>query len=198
MTDRPDRRSRAWALLTARAQQYVRVPGSFGSLKPADVAAMLTGLDDESYAAALLCKTGNWGRLEEVERNLYDATEKLARLEKWSLPGGLDQLQVLVHLALLEATGPSVVCTACVGTGRCEDAGGKERGCELCEGRGRLPKTQRTRADLVGVSDRHWRRVWRDRYNQVDQVLQNWLNDADRHLKAALAGKPREWEKRSA
>jgi len=157
---------------------------------------MLAGLEQPAYVAGMLCKAGEWSYLPQVASHLYYAALDLA--EDWDLPRGVRQLKSLVYLALLEATGPSVACMRCEGAGKTRDALGVEATCELCQGRGQLPAMQRTRADMIGVNESNWKRTWRDRYRDIDQILQNWLTEASEHLNAALAGRSRRPEKRRA
>ncbi|MGE3293837.1 MAG: hypothetical protein AB7O95_20915 [Geminicoccaceae bacterium] len=189
MTDRPDRQSRAWAMLTARAQQYERVPGSFDSLKPRDIAAMLAGLDHRPYVAGMLCEAGDWAYLPRCASYLYREADALCDEGEWNLPRGVGQLKNLVYLALVEATVPSVECVACNGVGTTADVKGERSPCELCRGRARLPVIQETRAEILEVDESNWKRTWRERYFQVDAVLQGWVTAAREHMQDALAGR---------
>lgn len=190
MIDSEARETHAWAMLTARAQQYEVGSGSFGSLKPADVAAMLAGLDERPFAAGMLCGAGDWMSLPRVASFLYYDTVDLACELEWDLPRGVGQLKSLVYLALIEATGPSVVCAACNDGRKLTVIAGKSVACKLCEGRGRLPVLEQPRHAIIGVDESNWRKRWRDRYIRVDQLLQGWVQIANAHLRDALAGRP--------
>lgn len=191
MIDSESRESRAWAMLTARAQQYEVGSRSFGTLTPADVAAMLAGLDERPFSAGMLCEAGDWMSLPRVASFLYYDTVDLAGELEWDLPRGPKPLKGLVYLALIEATGPSVVCAACEDGKKATYTAGKLVSCRVCEGRGRLPVMQQTRFEMLGFDESSWRRRWRERYVRVDQILQGWIQDARDHLAEALAGRPK-------
>lgn len=189
MIDSESRESRAWAMLTARAQQYEVGSRSFGALRPSDVAAMLAGLQQECYVAGMLCEAGDWAFLPRVGSYLYGQAHALCDQQEWNLPRGVGQVKNLVYLALLEATVPSVDCVACNGSGTTADVKGERSPCELCRGRARLPVIQQTRAEILQVNESNWKRTWRDRYHQVDGILRSWVMTAREHLALALAGR---------
>lgn len=197
---RESRESRAWALLTARAASLERAGRAHGGLSQAEVAGMLAGLYQRAFEAGMLCEAGEWTYLSRVSDSLLRATLWLATREEWNLPRGPGQLRDLVDLALLEATGPTLPCTECGGTGRVSAGGDFEvvrlaergdfrvlhRACDLCEGSGRIPRTQRSRADLISIGEVQWHRIWKTRYRGVYSELNNWVSDARRHLARAL------------
>lgn len=61
-----------------------------------------------------------------------------------------------------------------------------EEDCSLCRGRGRYLLTDQARAESIGVSDRTWRRVWRDRYALVLSEAQRWERLAMAHVRRRL------------
>jgi hypothetical protein len=198
MTDREDPQSWAWFMLVGRAQQYERVPSAYRGIKAEDIAGMLASLDERAYFAARLCKAGDERCRRRVTKDLYEAALVLSEAEEWNLPRGIGQLRRLVELAIIEATARSVPCPTCEGKVRAVDVAGKERACELCQGRGRLPLLQQTRADAISVNEANWTRTWRDRYHRVDEILQIWLSEASSCLSDGLAGRSRKGEKRRA
>lgn len=189
MTDADARESRAWAMLSARAQQYEVGSRSFGSLRPSDVAAMLAGLQQRCYVAGMLCEAGDWSFLPRVASYLYREAHDISEKQEWNLPRGVRQVKSLVYLAIIEATVPSVDCVACNGAGTTADVKGERTACELCRGRARLPVIQETRAEILEVNESNWKRTWRERYYQVDGVLRDWATTAREHLATALAGR---------
>lgn len=189
MSDTDARESRAWAMLTARAQQYEVGSRSFGTLTPAEVAAMLAGLQQRCYVAGMLCEAGDWSFLPRVASYLYREAHDLCDRQEWNLPRGVRQVKSLVYLSIIEATVPSVDCVACNGVGTTSDVKGERTACELCRGRARLPVIQETRAEILEVNESNWKRTWRERYYQVDGVLRGWVTTAREHLATALAGR---------
>lgn len=187
MIDSEARETRAWSMLTARAQQYEVGSRSFDGLTPSQVAAMLAGLDERPYTAGMLCEAGDWLYLPRVASYLYQ--EALTKADKWNLPGGVSQVRSLVYLSILEATVKSVECVACNGTGITADVAGVRSACELCRGRARLPAIQETRAALLEVNESNWTRTWRERYYEVDEVLRSWITLARDHMRDALSGR---------
>lgn len=187
MTDQERKQSQAWSMLTTRAQQYERAPGGHEGLTPAEVAGMLAGLEQRAFCAGMLCEAGEWSYLSRVGRSLYLYALELATQERWNLPRGPGQIADLVHLALLEATGPTVPCMVCGGSGCTAPEGNPaRRSCDVCEGSGRVPRTQRSRAELIGISEAQWFAVWKNRYRGVYSELNNWTSDARTFLARQL------------
>lgn len=191
MTDREARQTNAWLLLTARAAQWEWMPADHEGLTQSEVAGMLAGLERRAYYSGLLCLAERWDCLRTTRRLLCDYALELSIVEEWNLTRGPRPVFDLVHLALLEMTGPSMPCPICGGSGSLERPGSARRSCEQCEGSGRIPRTQRSRAELVGVHEGNWRRIWRDRYRGVYGELQNWVSDASSHLARALSARRR-------
>lgn len=187
MTDHEKRQTQAWLLLSTRAAQWDWSPADHEGLTQAEVAGMLAGLERRAYYAGLLCLAEQWTCLRRVQGNLYHYAIELAGDEEWDLRRGPRPLLDLVHLALLEMTGPTMQCLACDGQGKLDRPGSGRRSCDLCEGSGRIPRTQKSRAELIQVDERNWRRVWRDRYRGVYGGLQNWVSDASSHLARKLS-----------
>ncbi len=188
---REQRRTRAWLMLNARASNWEWSPAAHGGLTQAQVAAMLNGLEAHEELAGRLCIAEQWQYVDAVGDLLYRYADHLADVEDWNLPSGTGQVRKLVTLALLEATGGTIDCRECGGVGRIELPGGLDRAvCEPCEGTGRLPRTHRSRAELVGISERQWHGVWKSRYRAVFGELRRWWQAAQDHVDRALRGAP--------
>lgn len=188
MLDPEARQTRAWALLTARAQSYEWMPGDHDGLTQDKVAAALAGLFDPALSAGLLCCAGMWNQQYQVEANLFRATYLIARNDRWDLPRGPAPMEKLVVLAIFEMTGPSVVCNFCDGSGINPHPWkiGERRSCKFCEGRGQLPRLKQTRHHLIGIGEANWYKVWRSRYAHVYRKLNDWVIEADDHLRRRL------------
>lgn len=188
MIDRELRETIAWSMLTTRAQSYEWLPSAHGGMSQAQVAGALHGLAADPYLAGLLCEAGHIEIWPRVFRRLYREADKFATREEWNLPRGPRQVKLVVLLALVEAIYPSVICPQCRGEGvspnpwKVDD----RRACNLCDGRGRVPKTERSRADIIEVDKSNWHRIWRPRYGAVWQVLQDWRQEAKDHVAARL------------
>lgn len=61
-----------------------------------------------------------------------------------------------------------------------------EVGCPTCKSRGRYLLTDRARAVKLHVSDRTWRRTWRDRYQTIVAEAQRWERRAVSHVRRRL------------
>jgi hypothetical protein len=175
-------------MLTARALQYERAPGGHGSLRPADVAAMLAGLERRRFLAGLLVEAGDWSCLRELERHLFLAAVTLATEQHWSLPRGPGVLRSLGHLALWESTAAGTPCPACGGHGSYQpDPSSPHRvACEDCRGTGRRPLADYRRAELIAVSPSNWTRLWASRYESIYGTFLGWADDARHHLRRQL------------
>lgn len=180
--------SKAWAMLTARALQYDQVGGrGHATLTTSDVAGMLAGLERAPYLCGLFVEAGYWDCLVPLERHLWRAIVDLATDRRWNLPKGPGPCRPLGHLALFELVGPSTPCHICKGEGSTADEHTTTRtACERCNGRGKLPLTPFSRADLIGINPPDWSKRWEARYQDVFQIPLTWLDEANRHLRRQL------------
>lgn len=189
--------TKAWAMLTARAQRYEISGSAHGALRQADVAAMLSlpcsrtcrGLAEREVLAAMVCDAGVASGRPRLEVLLSEATIGLAIARDWDLRrGGLELLVVkLPALAIDEVTGRGAACPICEGEGIIiSDGGISRRQCEDCSGRGKLILTQKSRAELIGIEPMSWSRTWGDRYDEIYKMLTEWQETANRHLSRHL------------
>lgn len=180
--------SKAWMMLTARAIQYDQAGGrEHSALTSAHVAGMLSGLATAPYLCGLLVEAGYWDCLLRLERELWHAIIELASKREWNLPNGPGPCRPLGHLALFELVGPSTPCPKCKGEGSKADEYTTTRvSCERCSGRGKLPLTPYSRADLIGIHSSNWSKVWASRYQDALLIPLGWLQEANSHLRRQL------------
>lgn len=175
-------------MLTARAQNYEWAPSDHDGLSQDKVAAALSGLFDPQLSSGLLCLAGMFDKRNRVRHMLWRAAYRISVREKWDLPRGPGPIEELVDLALFEATGPSVPCNVCDGSGINPHPWKmlERRSCSHCEGRGRLPKLEMTRAEIIGVGKANWYKTWMARYAAVYGRLNEWVQGADEYLRVRL------------
>lgn len=140
--------SQAWALLSARAQQYHGMPPGFGGLTMDEVAAMMRGLERGPYLVALAHYAGDLRVLPDLERRLTVEITRIHVDAGWEAPTRGDHIsRRLSATALYELFQPPL-CEACGGRG--------ERGRHRCV-EARLRDTAQNTGNPRG-SDGEWKR----------------------------------------
>lgn len=177
----------AWALLTARAIQYGKVPGGHAAMSQADIAALLAGLARRPYLTAMLADVGDTTVHHELYMLVRESVISVAIDERWKLarPKICEQLALLAIFELVGARDP---CGVCEGSGSVpiEEGSPTLVPCEVCLGTGRAPLTGRDRASLLEIHESNWNRTWAPRYEGVFVQLHYWLADARRHMARKL------------
>jgi hypothetical protein len=194
--------TQAWTLLTARSPSMDRVAAGHLSMKPADVAALLSGLAPELLWMGMAYVCGDLRSLRDLERHLWVRVQGMSELNNWEFSKQMN-CRRLAGLALYEAID-DLRCQICNGKGtttfelsrepgmmfspyyeRLNEHEGRVR-CMACQGSGKVRLSGRKRADLCGISKDSWARVWGRRYEPVFEVANGWLNDASRYLAKRL------------
>lgn len=187
------RSEHAWALLTARALQYDRVPGGFARLTQADAAALLAGLERRRFLTAMLADVGDSAVHHDLYVHVRDLAIDNAIRGDWkgASPKVLHQIALL---SIFELAGRGEPCRPCDGAGAVpiEDGSPTMVACECCRGTGKAPLTGGDRAALLRMPDSTWSRTWGQRYEVVFSELHHWLTDARRHMARKLRKEARE------
>lgn len=180
--------TKAFLMLTSRAQRYDSVGRGFGGLTPAIVASLCSGLPRSQFLMAMATEARDFGSLGTLELELWRAAAEMAESEQWPMEAGEAYLRRFAGLAVLEAlSARPLPCTACRGRGfKIFHSNGVA--CDECQNSGGRKISSKTRAELVGVPWTRWREGWDARYEAVHWIAVNWRNQALSHLAHGLEG----------
>jgi hypothetical protein len=202
--------TQAWNLLTARSPSIDRIAAGHSAMRPADIAALLSGLPNELFWMGMAYSCGDLRSLRDLERNLWVRVQGMSDREDWEFSRQMN-CRRLAGLALYECID-DLRCQICNGKGtttfqlhhepglifspyyeRLNEHEGRVR-CLACQGGGKVRLSGRKRADLCGISKDSWARIWGRRYEPVYEIANGWVNDASRYLAKRL----RELEEKAA
>lgn len=108
--------ARAWLLLTTRSTGVEITPGGFGSLKPADVAGALQGLERGRFLLGMAVLAGDRDVLAELHSYITVDVVIRAEREHWECERGAQTCRSLSALALFELLN-GTRCHVCGGRG---------------------------------------------------------------------------------
>lgn len=121
----------------------------------------------------------------ELRRELAAAEAKLDAVKARCWPSSAwDMLPIIVQAVVLEIAKPNQ-CPDCHGRGQTV-AGELVVTCRMCEGRGRLPVSDRKRAMAIGRDESTYRIKWRPMYEWVSRQVSDAEQDAAHRLAEAL------------
>ena len=108
--------ARAWLLLTTRSTGVELTPGGFGSLKPADVALALQGLERLRFLLGMAALAADRDVLGELHAHLTIEVVIRAEAERWECERGAQTCRSLAALAMFELLN-GTRCYVCSGRG---------------------------------------------------------------------------------
>lgn len=152
--------------MVSRGAFYVHSP----SIRPEHVAAACSfaKLPRKVYLFALRKWCGDETVHRELSNYAYIDTAGMVAAKGWPVESGKQQYRKLSGIAMDEAISAQV-CPTCHGVGHIN-----VHQCEDCQGFGRKSWSGRELARRFGCDERWFRRVWRDRYNDIAIMLHGW------------------------
>lgn len=173
-------------MLTARTANLQPIAGTFGALKPADIAAMMSGLKRRKFLAGMLVLAGDMSTIPELHQQLYMRAIFLAADASWNLPEGPKILEALARMVVLDITTRGKPCARCEASGVYTDQQGFKSSCEPCRGTGKRAFSEAELCELTGIHPRSWSRTWAARYNAIYADFSGDVEDAKRFLKRRM------------
>lgn len=137
-------------------------PGGEPTLTPSEAAMYCQGMPETWYLAAKMKWADDYSGAQKIEYALWDAAVRLKIKEGWAIPEKYTGKEILRKLA---------------GTAMCE---------LVSPGRFNHEESWRLRVALVGVEPGEWK-TWSPRYEAVYGELNDWTNEALRHVEKMMA-----------
>ena len=156
--------------------------GGFQKLTMMDIAGALGmgNLDRSAYLFGILKYCGDHNALRPLDRIVRGHVAQIGKLEGWMLTDA--EIVCLARLSLIEHIHSSV-CDRC--NGSCQIAA---KACDKCHGCGRLPMSNRRRAEVAGIPRESWRRSWQVRAARCYEFVSRWEADVAAHLERQFGG----------
>lgn len=182
------------ALLTAKVQSYVISSGGIPEVSQQDVSHAMGYIKDRN--AALLIGVKLCGRSDDIwELDIALWETILFQFPEWRKEGkytpGKEFIRHMCQTALNEHMD-NHLCPTCKGTSARlkEDLKHAFHSdflfCSTCMDSGRVHPSEETRADIIGVDRKIWRKVWSSKYRRIQAVLNAWETIAIKELQEAL------------
>lgn len=150
-------------------------------LKWEDVAAALGmgDLSDEAYLLGRAKYCHDMPATKGLHKIITDKSSRLIAERKWK--SKRDVSSDLAQVACLEALS-NEHCEDCHGTGVLFG-----EPCPSCEGRGRVRVSEASKYHMVKMDKRNWQRRWKDRYEEIYQMLVAAEDELANHLAVQLS-----------
>jgi hypothetical protein len=154
-------------------------------LTASDVSAALAGANEPGLRLLLgqICGVSEYKAVYDL---FYPEAIKVARRLKWRSDSvTLARTRKLLDIVLIESIA-SNKCPSCHGTKYSYINPSKF--CELCSGTGLTKRFDYLKAKHLGVSDRAWRKTWRERESDLKALLDRRTHQAKRSIINNLYG----------
>ena len=161
------------------------VSGGIPELTTSDIAAALTGTNEAGLKLLLsqICGTSEYKALYDL---YLPEVQRLAVRLKWRLDKPTqDRAYKLLHIVLSESI-LSRKCPSCHGT-KYSFINPAEF-CPTCKGTGLTQNFDYLKAKILGISDRGYRKTWREREKDVQALLDRRVYQAKRKIIINLYG----------
>jgi hypothetical protein len=174
-------------LLCARAVKYHQALGSGGSpslLSRSELAGLLSGLDGLAMNLALAKYMADHAAERMLIAQVREWAAGVAVREHWQVVRGRPTVCNMAALAVLDVVRPNRCC-------KCEGRGmAVNKVCKYCEGSGLKPLSGRKIAEVMGIDEATYRKLWRARYElcldhvqRIDANVNRVIRLSDRDLK---------------
>lgn len=107
--------------------------------------------------------------LSAIERGALAHVVDFAAPQRWKIPRP-GFLRDMCRLALVEFLSPKL-CWRCEGRGGWLNRKGLKVVCPKCAGSGEGRHSDRSRAKILGIHEASWRQSWRDRYREIQTLI---------------------------
>lgn len=166
--------------LTPKGIKLYQTGGVQRILKWEDVAAAMGmgNLSDEAYLLGRAKYCNDAPASKGLVKIITDKSARLIHERKWK--SKRDVSGSLAQVACLEALS-NQHCEDCHGTGVIHD-----ETCPVCNGRGRARVSEASKYNMVKMDKRNWQRRWRDRYEEIYQILVAAEDELAEHLAVQL------------
>lgn len=167
--------------LTPKGIKLCQSGGAQRILKWEDVAAALGmgNLSDEAYLLGRAKYCNDAPATKGLHKIISDKSSKLIAERKWK--SKRDVSSDLAQVACLEALS-NQHCDDCRGTGVLFD-----QPCPTCDGHGRVRVSEVSKYNMVKMDKRNWQRRWKDRYEEIYQMLVAAEDELAHHLADQLS-----------
>lgn len=178
---------RLWTMLTARGSTIGVAGRDYSGMTAEDVRGAAQGMKRGPFLAAMVIRCGDLNTLWDLRHHLHKAILAISNLERWQAHKGTGRGRIdtlMGNLVILEHIYGRV-CPVCFGY-RHLNRDVQPILCDTCSGRGKVKLRDQDKAVYCDMTRENWSRFWSKRYNVCYQVVDDWVQTADRHLKRNL------------
>ena len=173
----PDSAAEIAGRLNPKASSFHKIPGGFQTLTTDDIAGALGFLKLERHRLWIhVAYAHHLDFYHDLKRLILTDIVNQFSHERWDNRPGM--LSSMIDAAVLE-TISTTVCMTCNGQkSLLVDA--RAVTCDSCKGSGMERKSDYWRANMCHIHRELWKRHWRDRYNQILDIVMG-LDYASKH-----------------
>lgn len=168
--------------LAPKTQTLDILSGGSGDLTRTEIAGLLSGLD--RGPAMLAWHAFADGPRQDAEIALFMALMDEASKRGWDIPKGKEIHRKIADMVLAIYLHPPK-CPSCHGRGE-DYFSSPPTACSNCKGSGNWPMTTKARAQMLGVSEREYRKKWAERERVCAAILSEWLGEIWRKVAEKL------------